>query len=156
MFTLPKGGRIALFGLIALLVFFGLPPLLRNTIDPTAGGFAPDTINAAALGAFQFFTSLTVAYAGWRWLFPELYRYAADCMEGKLLENLTEDLKTFLTKEQADVLLASEYRHIAQFQFMIRCTRFVLALSPFLVFLLLANHALTAALTAVPAPAPGL
>jgi hypothetical protein len=153
--SLPKGGRVALFGLVALLVFFALPPALR-ILDPTAGGFAPDTINAAALGAFQFFAALTMAYVAWRGLFPDLYRYAVDCMEGKLLENLTEDLKTFLGAEGAvNFLLAAEYRHIAQFQFIIRCTRFVLSLFPFLLFLLLANAALTAALTAVPSSAVG-
>jgi hypothetical protein len=152
---LPKGARVAVFGLVALLVFFALPPALR-LIDPTAGGFAPDTINAAALGAFQFFAALTMAFISWRWLFPDLYEYAVDCMEGKLLENLTDDLKLFLTHTQQDIMHAAERRHIAQFQFIIRCTRFVFALFPFLLFLLLANHALTAALTAVPSGAPGL
>ncbi|TPG71983.1 hypothetical protein EAH73_01695 [Hymenobacter nivis] len=152
--TLPKGARVAVFGALALGVFFLLPFALR-LIDPTAGGFAPDTINAAALGAFQFFAALSMAYASWRWLFPDLYRYAMDCMEGKLLENLTDDLKALLGPTRSVSLLeATEYRHIAQFQFLIRCTRFVLSLSPFLLFLLLANHALTAALTAVPGGAP--
>lgn len=154
--ALPKGARVAVFGALALLVFFALPPLLR-LVDPTAGGFAPDTINAAALGAFQFFAALSMAYVSWRWLFPDLYRYAMDCMEGKLLENLTDDLKALLGPEcTVSLLEAAEHRHIAQFQFLIRCTRFVLSLSPFLLFLLLANHALTAALTAVPGSAPAL
>jgi hypothetical protein len=97
-----------------------------------------------------------MAFISWRWLFPDLYEYAVDCMEGKLLENLTDDLKLFLTHTQQDIMHAAERRHIAQFQFIIRCTRFVFALFPFLLFLLLANHALTAALTAVPSGAPGL
>lgn len=153
--ALPKGGRVVVFGLVALLVFFALPPALR-LLDPTAGGFAPDTINAAALGAFQYFAALSMAYVSWRWLFPGLYAYAAECMEGKLLENLTDELKQFISADGADLFKAAELRHIAQLQFLIRCVRFVFALSPFLFFLLLANHALTAALTAVPGAAPAL
>jgi len=152
---LPPGGRVLVFGVAALLVFFLLPPVLR-LFYPSAGGFAPDTINAAALGAFHYFTALSLAYVSWRWLFPELYAYAVDCMSGKLLENLTDDLKLFLTHTEQEVMYAAERRHIAQFQFLIRCIRFVFSLLPFLFFLALANHALTAALTAVPGSVPVL
>ncbi|MVN77744.1 hypothetical protein GO988_15530 [Hymenobacter sp. HMF4947] len=153
--TFSPGGRVATFGLVALLIFFGLPHVLR-WFDPTAGGFAPDTVNAAALGAFHYFAALSMAYASWRWLFPDLHAYAVETMEGKLLKNLTDDLEKLFYDRSCKLRAVTEKRHIAQFQFLIRCVRFVLALSPFLFFLLLANHALTAALTAVPAAASAL
>lgn len=157
---LPKGSRVLLLGLVALLIFFALPPLLR-LVDPTAGGFAPDTINAAALGAFHFFASLSMAYISWRGLFPSLYAYAAECMEGKLLEAITKDLFDLLPNPlnfRAEVMLATlaERRKIATLQFTIRCVRFVFSVLPFFVFFALSNHALTAALTAVPSAAPAL
>ncbi|MDJ0367286.1 hypothetical protein QMK33_19230 [Hymenobacter sp. H14-R3] len=153
--ALPTGGRIAVFAVVASSIFFVLPHVLR-WFDPTAGGFAPDTVNAAALGAFHYFAALSMAYVSWRWIFPDLYAYAIDCMSDKLLANLTDELKNLFNDRSCDLRAVAEKRHIAQFQFLIRCVRFVFALSPFLFFLLLANHALTAALTAVPAAAPGL
>jgi hypothetical protein len=92
---LPKGSRVLLLGLVAVSTFFFLPPLVR-LVYPEFGGFAPDTINAYTLGAAQYFLALTMAYTGWRGLFPQLYDYAAETMESKLLESITADLLAML------------------------------------------------------------
>jgi hypothetical protein len=163
--ALPKGGRVFLLGVVALLVFFFLPTILRHTIDPRANGFTPDTIGGAALGAFHYFAALTIAYASWRWLFPSLYEYAAETMEGKLLESITAELLMRIPTEyllgQENILsfrlaALAERRKIATLQFSIRCVRFVFSVSPFVFFFVQANHALLAALTAVPSSASGL
>jgi hypothetical protein len=162
---LPKGARVVLFGAIATLVFLYLPAVLRHTIDPHANGFTPDTIGAGALGAFQFFAALSIAYAAWRGLFPSLYAYAAETMEGKLLESITADLLALLpsvyetgTGEwwSSKIAHSAERRKIATLQFLTRCARFVFSVSPFVFFFVQANAALASALTAVPAGAPGL
>jgi len=92
---LPKGSRVLLLGLVATSTFIFLPPLVR-LVYPSFGGFAPDTINAYTLGAAQYFLALTMAYTGWRGLFPRLYDYAAETMESKLLESITAELLAML------------------------------------------------------------
>ena len=151
--ALPKSAKVALLALLALAAFLFLPPLIR-LVYPGFGGFAPDTINAALLGAFQYFAALTMAYASWRGLFPGLYAYAAECMEGKLLEAITTDL--FARLPTGDYLnfeieILSERRKISTLQFTIRCVRFVFSLLPFFFFFFAANATLSSALTAVPA-----
>jgi hypothetical protein len=164
-FHLPHLARVAIFGLVATLVFFFLPTLLRATIDPRANGFTPDTIGGAALGAFQFFAALSMAFVSWRWLFPGLYAYAVETMEGKLLESITADLLKLLPDTssfgdgewwQTKIAHSAERRKIATLTFTIRCARFVFSVSPFVFFFVQANHALASALTAVPAGGPGL
>lgn len=163
---LPKGSRVLLLGLAAVSTFFFGPPLVR-LVYPSFGGFAPDTINAYTLGAAQYFLALTMAYAGWRALFPRLYDYAAETMEGKLLESITAELLALLsppdywpealphsptTERLAEV---AERRKIATLQFSTRCARLLFSCSPFFIFFFAANAALTSALTAVPAAALG-
>jgi hypothetical protein len=161
---LPHLARVAIFGLVATLVFLFLPALLRATIDPRANGFTPDTIGGAALGAFQFFAALSMAYVSWRFLFPGLYAYAAETMEGKLLESITADLlaqlpATSSTGEgewwRTKLAYSAERRKIATLTFTIRCARFVFSVAPFVFFFVQANHALASALIAVPAGGPG-
>jgi hypothetical protein len=158
--TLPKGARALLLGVSALAVFLFLPRVVR-VFYPDFNAFGPDTINAYTLGACQFFTALTMAYAAWRLLFPSLYAYAAETMEGKILESITSELVALLPgvgQWDAPEALASlaERRKIATLTFTVRCTRFAFSVLPFFLFLLLANHALASALTAVPASGPGL
>ena len=158
--TLPKGARALLLGVSALAVFLFLPRVVR-LFYPAFNAFGPDTINAYTLGACQFFTALTMAYASWRLLFPSLYTYAAETMEGKILESITSELVLMLPKVgqwDAPQALASlaERRKIATLTFTVRCVRFAFSVLPFFFFLLLANHALSSALTAVPSSAPGL
>ena len=146
--ALSKGHELLMLAGLALATFLLLPPLIR-LVCPTFGGFAPDTLNAYTLGATQYFLALTMAYISWRWLFPGLYAYAAETMEGKLLESITTELLALLPA--ADLRQLAERRKIATLQFTIRCVRFVFSVSPFVFFFWGANHALTAALTAVPA-----
>jgi len=155
----PHLARVALFGAVATLVFFRLPWLLRHTIMPTAGGFTPDNIGGAALGAFQFFAALSIAYVSWRYLFPGLYAYAVETMGSKLLESITTDLSTRLEDPYAashELEKAAERRKIATLTFTIRCVRFAFSVSPFVFFFVQANHALASALTVVPPAALGL
>ncbi|MGI4762337.1 MAG: hypothetical protein ACRYF0_16625 [Janthinobacterium lividum] len=163
---LPKGSRVLLLGLAAVGTFIFGPPLVR-LVYPSFGGFAPDTINAYTLGAAQYFLALTMAYTGWRALFPRLYDYAAETMEGKLLESITADLLALLAPPTSwpvglDYILTperlaqvAERRKIATLQFTTRCARLIFSCSPFFIFFFAANAALTAALTAVPAAALG-
>jgi len=174
---LPHLARVAIFGAVATGVFLALPDVLRHTIMPTAGGFTPDNIGAAALGAFQFFAALSMAYVSWRYLFPGLYAYAAETMGGKLLESITTDLSTRMERvhrhfdnpkasfndmahlveaTKLDFAEAAERRKIATLTFTIRCARFVFSVSPFVFFFVQANHALASALTVVPPAALGL
>jgi hypothetical protein len=162
---LPHLARVAIFGAVATLIFCCLPWVLRHTIMPTAGGFTPDNIGAAALGAFQYFAALSLAYVSWRGLFPSLYAYAAETMEGKLLESITKELLALLPGTdsvgagewwQTKIAHSAERRKIATFQFTVRCVRFVFSVSPFVFFFVQANHALASALTVVPPAALGL
>ncbi|MGI4865446.1 MAG: hypothetical protein ACRYFZ_16100 [Janthinobacterium lividum] len=157
---LPKGSRALLLGAAGLGVFLLLPWAVR-LVYPAFNAFGPDTINAYTLGACQFFTALTMAYAAWRLLFPSLYAYAAETMEGKILESITSDLLKYMPQQHsyqyAEGLIAlAERRKIATLTFIVRCTRFAFSVSPFVLFFVQANHALASALTVVPPSAPGL
>ena len=64
-----------------------------------------------------------------------------------LLPTPLDDLQVLLPQQ---VQLAAERRHIAQFQFLIRCVRLLLSLLPFFVFLAAAVLMVNNALTIVP------
>ena len=148
-----RGPRILLMVALAALTFFAVPPLLRWW-NPAAGAFDVGTLNAPVLAALQFFAAVSMAYVPWRFLFPGLYGYVRDCMEGKLFENLTTELLDQLpTADLATattIFHAAERRRIAQLQFLIRCVRVLFCLLPFFVFLLLATRMVTTALAVVP------
>jgi hypothetical protein len=156
-----KGLRIVFMVALAAAVFFAAPPLIRWYARyaglPMAGSFDLGTLNVPILAALQFFAAVSLAYVPWRFLFPGLYRYVRDCMEDKLLENLTkvltEALPTYETASLTDgtaIHLAAERRRISQFQFAIRCVRLIFCLLPFFAFLALAQAFLNSALTVVP------
>jgi hypothetical protein len=156
-----RGWRILSMVALAAAVFFLIPPLMRWYTTyyhlPAAGSFDMGTFNVPVLAALLHFAAVSMAFVPWYFLFPGLYGYVRDCMEGKLLENvtkaLTDELPTYETASLTDgaaIKLAAERRHIAQFQFLIRCVRFIFSLSPFLLFLALAEHFLSNALTVVP------
>jgi hypothetical protein len=156
-----KGLRIAFMVALAAFVFFAAPPLIRWYARyaglPMAGSFDLGTLNAPVLAALQFFAAVSLAFVPWRFLFPGLYRYVRDCMEDKLLENLTKVLSDALPSyEEASltdgtaIQLAAERRRISQFQFTIRCVRLIFCLLPFFAFLALAQAFLNTALTIVP------
>jgi hypothetical protein len=156
-----KGLRIVFMVALATTVFFAAPPLLRWYARyaglPMAGSFDLGTLNVPVLAALQFFAAVSLAFVPWRFLFPGLYRYVRDCMEDKLLENLTtvltDKLPTYETASLTDgtaIQLAAERRRISQFQFAIRCVRLLFCLLPFFAFLALAQAFLNSALTVVP------
>jgi hypothetical protein len=154
-----RGPRILLMVALAALVFFAAPPALRWFSEyfhlPLAGSFDLGTVNVPVLAALQFFAAVSMAYVPWRFLFPGLYGYVRDCMEGKLFENLTDELlgqlpDTGAWNTAAELTAATERRHINQFKFVIRCVRVVFSLLPFFVFLLLATHMVNTSLTVVP------
>jgi hypothetical protein len=156
-----KGLRIIAMVALAAFVFFAAPPALRWYAQyaglPMAGSFDLGTLNVPVLAALQFFAAVSLAYVPWRFLFPGLYAYVRDCMEGKLMENLTKTLTdalpTYETASLTDgtaIQLAAERRRISQFQFAIRCVRLIFCLLPFFAFLALAQAFLNSALTVVP------
>ncbi|MBO2010840.1 hypothetical protein [Hymenobacter negativus] len=154
-----RGPRILLMVALAAAVFFLAPPALRQFTAyfhlPLAGSFDLGTLNVPVLAAVQFFAAVSMAYVPWRFLFPGLYGYVRDCMEGKLFENLTADLLGQLPaptewNTQAQTQISAERRRISQFQFTIRCVRFLFSLLPFFVFLVLATSMVSSSLTVVP------
>lgn len=153
-----KGLRVGLLVLAALGVLLLAGPALREYTSalnlPKAGSFDIGVLQVPMLGAFQFFAAVSIAYAAWRLLFPKLYAYVRDCMEEKLFATLTADLLAQLPGEPnaspEAVALATEKRHIAQFQFRIRCVRLLLCLLPFFLFLLASLAVVNNALTVVP------
>jgi hypothetical protein len=156
-----KGLRIAFMVALAAAVFFAAPPLIRWYARyaglPMAGSFDLGTLNVPVLAALQFFAAVSLAFVPWRFLFPGLYRYVRDCMEDKLLENLTKVLTDALPTPGSEgwlgaqtIELAAERRRISQFQFAIRCVRLIFCLLPFFAFLALAQVFLNSALTVVP------
>lgn len=154
-----KGLRIAFMVALAAAIFFAAPPLIRwyarQAGLPMAGAFDLGTLNAPVLAALQFFAAVSLAFVPWRFLFPGLYRYVRDCMEDKLLENLTKALTDALPSASIynaaeAIQLAAERRRISQFQFTIRCVRLFFCLLPFFAFLALAQAFLSNALSIVP------
>ncbi|WP_375419230.1 hypothetical protein [uncultured Hymenobacter sp.] len=148
-----KGPRILLMVLLAIGAFFAMPPLVRWW-NPAAGAFDVGTLNAPVLAALQFFAAVSMAFVAWRFLFPVLYAYVRESMEEKLFEKLTADLISQLPSAELananSIFHAAERRRIAQFQFLIRCVRFLFSLLPFFVFLVLATRMVNSALTIVP------
>ena len=149
-----KGLRILLMVAAAVAVFFLAPPLLRAYSEaaglPRAGSFDLGFLNVPVLAALQFFAAVSFAFLPWRVLFPGLYGYVRDCMEEKLLANITDKLTANFEANEYNILVAAERRRIAQFQFLIRCVRLLFCLLPFFAFLLLAQQFLSNALTVVP------
>jgi hypothetical protein len=142
---------LALAGLILLVL-----PLVLRFYDAGAGGFTVDQFNVLALGAVLLLATVHLAFFVYRRLFPRFYEYQRECLEseGKLFENLTEELRGPLYDEgtiyAARLAQLIERRKLAQFQFTIRCVRFLLCFSVLAYLLWLATHMLTVAMLATP------
>jgi hypothetical protein len=146
------------------LIFLLMPPALR-LIDPTASGFNVEVLNALGLAAILGTGVLHMALYAYEKFLPAFQKYQAESLEGegKLFENLTDDLETSLNR-LADCPLASqehvqvqiERRKTAQFKFIIRCVRLSFCLLSLAYLLHLALQLVTVALTAVPASGPAL
>ncbi|MBC6988915.1 hypothetical protein [Hymenobacter sp. BT491] len=146
------GPKVLLVISVALFLLF--PHLMRWLYGPDTGAFDPGTINALALGVMEFMAACQVSFLMYYRLFPRLYAYVQECMEGKLLENVTKELAEMLTAPgQLDTLQLAqlaERRRVATLQFSIRCVRMLLSLLPYFVLLFLAVRLLSSALIAVP------
>ena len=135
-------------------IFVGLPPVLR-IIDPAAGSFGIELLNALGLAAMLFGAVLHLA----------LVAYQAESLdgEGKLFENVTAPLEAALEEHRArtydpDILLRLqvESRQTAQFKFLVRCVRLSFCLLSLAYLLHLALQVVTVALTVVPQSVPAL
>ena len=144
------------------LMFVVLPPLLR-ILDPSAGSFGIEILNALGLAAMLFGAVLHLALIAYEKFLAPLYRYQAESLdgEGKLFENLTgpleEGLDTLrITPSTLALEVQVETRKTAQFKFFIRCVRLSFCLLSLAYLLHLATHVVTVAMTVVPSSGPGL
>ena len=154
----PRYVRLASIALlVTALVAFVLPPII-HLIDPSAGHFSLDTFNALTWGALLLAAIVHLGAIAYGKLLPRFKSYQQESLEGegKFFENLTDELELGLTElkpqlQPAEKLaLAIENREIKQFKFRIRCVRLAYCLLAFYALVLLAEHVLTAVLTAVP------
>jgi hypothetical protein len=145
-------------------IFVGLPPVLR-LLDPAAGSFGIELLNALGLAAMLFGAVLHLALLAYEKFLAPLYRYQAESLdgEGKLFENVTAPLEASLEEHRArtydpDTLLRLqvESRQTAQFKFLVRCVRLSFCLLSLAYLLHLALQVVTVALTVVPQAAPAL
>ena len=149
-------------------IFVGLPPVLR-VIDPAAGSFGIELLNALGLAAMLFGAVLHLALIAYEKFLAPLYRYQAESLdgEGKLFENVTAPLEASLEACRARVhdraydpdtllRLQVESRQTAQFKFLVRCVRLSFCLLSLAYLLHLALQVVTVAMTVVPQSAPAL
>lgn len=162
---IPHYLRRATAGLLVTgAIFIGLPPLLR-ILDPAAGSFGIELLNALGLAAMLFGAVLHLALLAYEKFLAPLYRYQAESLdgEGKLFENVTAPLEASLEECRARAYdpntllqLQVESRQTAQFKFLVRCVRLSFCLLSLAYLLHLALQAVTVALTVVPQSAPAL
>ena len=156
--TYPRYLRLITISLVAAAAVFVLLPHVLRFFDPSAGSFGIDTLNALAFGAVLLAAILHLGFLAYSKVFPRFRTYQAESLEGdgKLFENLTDDLETDLgyledwTSPHERLPLLIENRKVAQFKFRIRCVRLSFCLLAFYALVLLSEHVLTAALTVVP------
>ena len=164
---IPHFLRRATAGLaITGLIFVVLPPVLR-LLDPAAGSFRIEILNALGLAAMLFGAVLHLALVAYEKFLAPLYKYQAESLdgEGKLFENLTDKLESELyfingveppmTHDERMILL-TERRKTSQFKFLIRCVRLSFCLLSLAYLLHLALQVVTVAMTVVPQSAPAL
>ncbi|MGI4760921.1 MAG: hypothetical protein ACRYF0_09460 [Janthinobacterium lividum] len=162
---IPHYLRRATAGLLLTgAIFIGLPPVLR-ILDPAAGSFGIELLNALGLAAMLFGAVLHLALLAYEKFLAPLYKYQAESLdgEGKLFENLTAPLETSLeachpSADDYGALLQHqvESRQTAQFKFLVRCVRLSFCLLSLAYLLHLALQVVTVALTVVPQSAPAL
>jgi hypothetical protein len=156
--TSPRYLRLITFSLLLAAAVFVLLPFVLRLFDPSAGSFGIDTLNALAFGALLLAAILHLGFLAYSKVFPQFRTYQQDSLEGegKLFENLTNDLEIDLQylvdwvqpHERLPVLI--ENRKVAQFKFLIRCVRLSFCLLALSYLVQLSEHVLTAALTVVP------
>jgi hypothetical protein len=154
----PRYLRLITFSLLLAAAVFVLLPHVLRFFDPSAGAFGIDTLNALAFGAVLLAAILHLGFLAYSKVFPRFRTYQQESLEGdgKLFENLTDNLETSLSyledwtspHERLPVLI--ETRKVAQFKFIIRCVRLSFCLLAFYALVQLSEHVLTAVLTVVP------
>lgn len=153
--------RATLGVLLTAAIFLALPPLLR-LYDPTAGAFNVDVLNALGLAAILGTGVLHMALFTYEKFFPRFQAYQAESLEseGKLFENLTDELRGPLYAEENiyphRLAQLIERRKVSQFQFLVRCVRLSFCLLCLAYLLHLVMQVVTVAMTAVPGSAPVL
>ena len=162
---IPRYLRRATAGLVVTgAIFIGLPPILR-ILDPSAGSFGIELLNALGLAAMLFGAVLHLALTAYEKFLAPLYKYQAESLDGdgKLFENVTAPLEASLEECRSraydhDTLLRLqvESRQTAQFKFLVRCVRLSFCLLSLAYLLHLALQVVTVAMTVVPQSAPGL
>lgn len=162
---IPNYLRQATKGLfITGVIFVALPPVLR-VLDPSAGSFGIEILNALGLAAMLFGAVLHLALFAYEKFLPQFHSYQAESLEGdgKLFENITTPLEErfgkFTNRElgfKEHLNVQVEYRKTAQFKFIIRCVRLSFCLLSLAYLLHLAMQVVTVAMTVVPNSAPAL
>ncbi|WP_210519897.1 hypothetical protein [Hymenobacter terricola] len=157
---IPHYLRRAAAGLFATgFIFVALPPVLR-VLDPTAGSFGIEILNALGLAALLFSGVLHGGLFVYEKFLPRFQEYQGESLEknGKLYENLTDELRTPLYEEDNiyphRLAQLIERRKVAEFQFKLRCVRLNYSLFSLAFLLCLAAFMASLAMTAVPASAP--
>jgi hypothetical protein len=143
------------------LIFLVLPPILR-VLDPSAGSFGIEILNALGLAAMLFGAVVHLALFAYEKFLGPFYRYQAESLdgEGKLFENLTDALEQGLVKLAATALpmhsveIQIETRKTAQLKFLIRCVRLSFCLLSLAYLLHLAMQVVTVSMTVMPSSAP--
>ena len=156
----PHYLRRAAAGLLATgVIFVALPPVLR-VLDPTAGSFGIEILNALGLAALLFSGVLHGGLFVYEKFLPGFHNYQGESLEkdAKLYENLSQELRAPLYSEEriyADRLAVyAERRKVNQFIFKMRCTRLNYSLFSLAFLLCLGAFMVNLAMTAVPASAP--
>lgn len=161
---IPHYLRRASVGLLLTgLVFLFLPPLLR-LLDPQAGSFGVEILNALGVAALLFSGLLHGGLFTYEKFLPRFQAYQAESLEGegKLFENLTDSLERnliilkTLTPPESRLAVLVENRKTAQFKFIIRCVRLSFCLLSLAYILHLIAQMVSLAMTAVPGSAPAL
>lgn len=149
--------RITLALVLGATILLALPFIL-HFFDEGSGGFGPDRLNVLALAALFTVAELHLGFLAYKFLFPRFKHYQQECLEGegKMFENLTDELRKPLFEEnniypdRLNQLI--ERRKVSQYQFTIRCVR--LAFCLLVLFGLL--HQVSAMLTLATLASPGV
>lgn len=159
---IPHYLRRAATGLFATGFIFVMLPIVLRILDPTAGSFGIEILNALGLAALLFSGVLHGGLFVYEKFLPQFHKYQGESLEqdAKLYENLSDKLLAPLYGEDriyADRLAVYvERRKVNQFIFNMRCKRLNYSLFSLAFLLCLGAFMVNLAMTAVPASAPAL
>ncbi len=135
-----KQRHVENFGLYVALSLYFLAWFVVHLVNPTAGGFDLGLVQAFALPPLLFFLDLHVAIWCYKHFLPRLFAYLLSCIEEKMLTRVLPPHESLFGSgnnwvSQSDPAIIRLKISYAKTQFLIRCARFFLALSPLLFFL---------------------